>query len=106
MLGFNKDAKRTTEQIAADLANLVEEGRALLADSVSKPSRRIERMRDTVDDLSERLSRFQTSATRAARQGVRYARDADEYVHENPWPAIAGGAFLGVMVTLWLVQRR
>ena len=107
---FNRNGTRSTEEIASELGKLVEQGRALLAETVSKPSGKARRMRETFDDLGDRLSDFQDTATRAARRGVRYgaryARQADDYVRENPWPAVAGGIFLGVMVTLWWFQRR
>jgi ElaB/YqjD/DUF883 family membrane-anchored ribosome-binding protein len=107
---LKRDAGRTTEEIAGDFGQLVEEGRALLSEVLQKPTGKVKGIRDTFADVGERLSEFQSSATRAARQGAkqgaRYARQADDYVRENPWPAIAGGIILGVLATLWWNQRR
>ena len=107
---FKRNGTRSAEEIADDLGQLVEQGRALLSEAVTKPSDKARRMRETFDDLGERLAAYQDTATRAARRGARYgkryARQADEYIHENPWPAVAGGIFLGVMATLWWFQRR
>ncbi|HEX6794212.1 MAG TPA: hypothetical protein VF304_10225 [Casimicrobiaceae bacterium] len=63
-----------------------------------------------MDDVSERLAEFQSSATSAARRGARqgavYARQADRYLRDNPWPAVAGGIMLAALATLWFTQRR
>ena len=107
---LKRDAGRTTEEIAGDFGHLVEEGRALLSEVLQKPEGKVKGIRDSFADVSERLAEFQTSATRAAkqgaRQGARYARQADDYVRENPWPTVAGGIILGVLATLWWTQRR
>jgi ElaB/YqjD/DUF883 family membrane-anchored ribosome-binding protein len=104
---LKRDAGRTTEEIVGDFGQLVEEGRALLSEVLHKPEAKVKGIRDSV---GERLAEFQSSATRAARQGARqgarYARQADDYVRENPWPAVAGGIILGVLATWWWSQRR
>jgi ElaB/YqjD/DUF883 family membrane-anchored ribosome-binding protein len=33
------------------------------------------------------------------------AREVDDYVHENPWPAIATAAGIGVLVGILLARR-
>jgi ElaB/YqjD/DUF883 family membrane-anchored ribosome-binding protein len=107
---LKRDAGRSTEEIATDFGQLVEEGRALLSEALQQPASKVKGIRDTFSDVADRLAEFQTSATRAARQGakqgVRYARQADDLVHENPWPAVAAGIILGVLATLLWSQRR
>ena len=111
---LKRDAARRTEDIADDFNALVEEGRALLSEVLEKPTSKVQGkvqgLRDTFVDVADRLAEFQSSATRAARQGAkhgaRYARQADTYLHDNPWPAVAGGIVLGVLATLWWSQRR
>jgi hypothetical protein len=65
---------------------------------------------DAGDTGVRQITSYQASATRAARQGAkqgsRYVRRADQYVHENPWPILAGGIALGVLASLWWIQRR
>jgi len=106
---MNRITKQDPEEMASDFNALVEQGRAMLEDMMDGTSSR--KARSALDDVTQRLADMQTSATRAARQGVkesaRYARQADQYLHENPWPAIAGGIVLGgLLATFWWAQRR
>ena len=103
---LKQEAARTTEELAAEFGQLVEDGRALLAEAMGQSPSRIQQFRDAFADVSEKLAGFQTSATRAAKRGATYARQADDYVHDNPWPAVAAGLALGGLATLWWSQRR
>ena len=108
-MNMSRVAKQDPEDMANDFNALVEQGRAMLEDIMDSSSSR--KARSALDDVTQRLADMQTSATRAARQGVkesaRYARQADQYLHENPWPAIAGGIVLGgLLATFWWAQRR
>jgi len=107
---LNRTATRSTDEIATAFGNLIEEGRTLLAEVLDKPAPKTTSLRETLDDVTEKLAEFQSSATRAARQGAkqgaRYAREADRYLHDNPWPIVAGGVVLGALATLWFSQRR
>ena len=107
---LKSSATRSTDEIATAFGDLIEEGRTLLAEVLDKPVQKSTNLRDTLDDVSQKLAEFQASATRAARhgakQGARYARQADRYLHDNPWPIVAGGVVLGALATLWLTQRR
>ena len=98
---------RSQQELASNFEALVEEGRALLGELSENRSRRD--LRDVMDDVSQKLADFQSSATevarQGARQGARYARQADRYVRENPWPTVAAGVILGVVIaTLWWSQ--
>jgi ElaB/YqjD/DUF883 family membrane-anchored ribosome-binding protein len=106
---------RTTDDFARDLATLIDEGRSLLSAVVDKPAKRAlsdgkGALRDAFEQANETLASIQSSATRAAtegaRQGARYARVADRYVRDNPWPVVASGIAIGVLATLWWNQRR
>ena len=105
---FLRSAVRREEQMANDFAQLIEEGRALLGEMTGKSTRTT--ARDTLDQLGERVAEYRTSAARAAQQGAkhgaRYARQADRYVHDNPWPIVAGGITLGILASLLWSQRR
>ena len=109
---MSRVAKQDPEEMASDFNALVEQGRAMLEDIMdTRPSRSLSKARSTLDDVTQRLADMQSSATRAARQGVkdsaRYARQEDQYLHDNPWPAIAGGIVLGgLLATFWWAQRR
>ena len=107
---FNKTSTRSTEEIACDFAELVEEGRALLGEALDRPSRKMGNLRQTFDDVGKKLAEFQTSATRAAQQGLkqgsRQMRQADQYVRDNAWWTLAGGILVGVAAAMLWSQRR
>jgi len=102
---INDTTQRTADRIVNDLGPLLDEGRALLSDVLAPHRKKIRRASDTLEDLGTQLSDYRTRAARAARKGARYARYADDYVKENPWPAIAGGLALGILATLWFTRR-
>lgn len=101
---------RSTEEVASEFGQLVEEGRAALREIIDNLQERAANLPSAYDDATERLAELQSSATRVAKRGVkhgaRYARQADEYLHDNPWPIVAGAIALGVLATLWWTQRR
>jgi ElaB/YqjD/DUF883 family membrane-anchored ribosome-binding protein len=94
--------------MASDFAQLIEEGRALLGEMVGKPVQKT--TRDTLDQVSEKVSDLQAYALRAARQGVsrgaKYGKQADRYLRDNPWPTLAGGIALGIIAAVLWSQRR
>lgn len=103
-----RTATRSTQELASDFGALVEQGKALLGELAENPQAKVN-LRAVVDDVSEKLAEFQSSATKAAqqgaRQGAKYARQADRYVRENPWPTVAAGILVGVIATLLWSQR-
>ena len=107
---FGKTTSRSTEEIVDEFGQLVEEGKALLGEFASRPLPKSAAVRDTLDAFNEKLADYQESATRLARQsakrGTKYVRQADRYVHDNPWRIVAGGIALGVLASLWWNQRR
>ena len=109
-MALTRRVPRSTQELANDFNQLVDEGRALLSEMLDQPQEKSSNLRGLFDDVSERLSVMQSSATEAARQGVsegaRYARQADKYIRDNPWPFVAGGIIVGVLATLWWSERR
>jgi ElaB/YqjD/DUF883 family membrane-anchored ribosome-binding protein len=109
-MNLTRRATRSTEDLANDLRQLLEEGRAVLSDMLDKRQDKASNVRSLFDDVSDKLADMQSSATQAAlehaREGARYARQADKYLRDNPWPFVAGGIIAGVLATLWWSQRR
>lgn len=107
---LSRSTTRSPEDIASAFGDLVEEGRALLAEAVNKPDKTKSTLQDTFDDVSQKLADFQSSATRAAQRGakygVQYAKEADRYLHDNPWPIVAAGIVLGALTAIFVMQRR
>jgi len=109
-MNLKRRATRSTEDLANDFGQLVEEGRSLLSEILNKPQEQASNVRTLFDDVSEKLANMQSSATEAARQrvreGAKYTRQADKYLRDNPWPFVLGGIVAGVLATLWWSQRR
>jgi ElaB/YqjD/DUF883 family membrane-anchored ribosome-binding protein len=107
---FNKAAPRSADEMTSAFGEWIDEGRAMLGEVLEKPAAAKPTLRDTLEDLGDKFAGYQSSATRIARRGARqgskYARQADGYVHANPWPIVAGGIALGVIATLLMSQRR
>ena len=105
---FLRSAVRHEQEIANDFAQLIEEGRALMGEMLNKPVRSA--TRDALEQVSKKLADYQSSANRVAlqgaKQGAKYARQADRYVRDNPWRVVAGGIALGILASLWWSQRR
>ncbi len=106
---WNRTTTRSTQELASDFNQLVDEGRALLGELMENAQDRTN-VRTVMDDVSDKLAEFQSSATSAARRGARqgaaYARQADRYLRDNPWPGLAAGIILAALATFWLTQRR
>lgn len=115
---LSRSTTRSPEDIASAFGELVEEGRVLLAEALNKPDSKTKStlqdtkstLQDTFDDVSQKLADFQSSATRAAQRGakygVQYAKEADRYLHDNPWPIVAAGIVLGALTAIFVMQRR
>lgn len=90
-------------QALADVEQLLKHGAEQageqLADRVDDSRARTER---TLHEAHSRLSSLQEELTTRARHSV---READRYVHDNPWQAIGIAAGLAFVVGL-LVSRR
>lgn len=86
------------EKLAEELRTLVSEAEALLRNStetVSAAGR--EQAEATVADLRKRLTSLE-------RQVKVRAREVDDYVHDNPWQAVAMAG--GVALLLGLIMGR
>lgn len=94
------------EKLMADLRVVVADAEELLkmtAGDVSESSRGLrERMQQRLHEARSNLVALQETATAKAKAA---GHVADEYVHENPWRAIAVGAGVGLVVGL-LIGRR
>jgi ElaB/YqjD/DUF883 family membrane-anchored ribosome-binding protein len=94
-------------QLVDDFSKVVADAEALLRSIGSLGGDKAAAMRETVEaqlaSAKGRLLELQGAATDRAADAV---READDYVHENPWTAIGVAALVGVMVGLALGSRR
>lgn len=98
---------KSKDDITRDLRELVDQGQALLSGSGALSSARLE---EVMAKLRMRLADAQAKAFELADgakdRGREYARTADDYVHNNPWPVIAGAGLAGVLIGLLCSSRR
>jgi ElaB/YqjD/DUF883 family membrane-anchored ribosome-binding protein len=96
----------TIEQLMDDLKSVAASAEALLAATASDASERVRDVRrrasETLDKVRARLKSLEEELKDRA---TATAREADRYVHENPWTAIAAAAGIGALVGLLLARR-
>ena len=94
------------DKLMADLRTVVADAEALLkltAEDVSESTSGVrDRLQERLAQARERMSTLQTMAGDKARAA---GHAADDYVHENPWQAVAMGAGIGLVVGLLLGRR-
>ncbi len=98
---------RADDDGSAQLATLVDEGRALLHNVAADAS--AYQLDDSVAVLRERFVALQDALAEVAdivgAQSQRAVRSADAYVRDNPWGAVAQAAALGLALG-WIVGGR
>ncbi len=94
------------EKLMADLRVVVADAEQLLkmtADEVGESAAGLrERLQERMAQSKERLLDLQESATEKAKAA---GHAADDFVHENPWKAVAIGAGIGVIVGMLMGRR-
>ncbi len=102
-LNVNKNGAATTADQLSEIVNKAEELLAQLSDSTEASAvdfRR--RVQATIQNAKGRLSQVQNQTQDAVHKGM---KSTDEYIHSNPWTAIAVAAGVGAFVGA-LVARR
>ncbi|MBS0320882.1 MAG: DUF883 family protein [Proteobacteria bacterium] len=98
---------RADDDGSAQLASLVDEGRALMHNVAADSS--AYRLDDSVAALRERFVALQDALAEVAdvvgMRSERAVRAADGYVRDNPWGAVAQAAALGFALG-WIVGGR
>jgi len=94
------------DKVLADLRIMVSDAEELLklgAGDVSDSAKSLrDRLQKSLGQARGNLTTLQAAATEKVKAA---GHVADEYVHENPWRAIAAGAGVGLVVGL-LISRR
>ena len=95
-------ARKETRQLMDDLRAIVEDAEALLKAAAGEADEKTEDVRSRAEGsiraARERLQEIEEEVRTRA-------RDADHYVHENPWSAVAMAAGAGFIMGL-LASRR
>src|SRR5688572_23650486 len=101
------DVGTARSQLVDDFRKIVSDSEALLRAMGSVPGDKARELRSSVEEnlagAKERLRELQSAAME---KGAAAARATDEYVHENPWPLIAGAALVGFLAGLMVSHGR
>lgn len=101
------DVAAAKAQLIEDFGKVVSDTEALLRSLAEVGGEKAATLRGAVeanlDVTKARLRELQASAADSASAAM---READDYVHENPWTAIGIAAAAGVVIGLMLGSRR
>lgn len=100
------DVGSARSQLADDFRKIVNDSEALLRAMGSVPGDKARELRASVEEnLAGAKERLRDLQSQAMERGTAAAKAADEYVHENPWPLIAGAAAVGFLIGLMVSDR-
>jgi ElaB/YqjD/DUF883 family membrane-anchored ribosome-binding protein len=95
-----------TDRILDDLRRVVEDAEALMRATSDVAGERVEAARNrTAESLGQARERLQGLEAELVNRAKEAARDADRYVHDNPWPAVGIAAGIGLLLGV-LISRR
>jgi ElaB/YqjD/DUF883 family membrane-anchored ribosome-binding protein len=94
-------------QLLEDFDKVVRDTEALLRSLASVSGDKALALRDSVEaNLNSAKARLRDLQGAAVDKATGAAREADTYVHENPWTAVGLAAAVGVIVGLVIGTRR
>ena len=97
--------KTPSEELLRDLHTVVDDAEALLQATAAQTGERVDGIRARAQESLKRAKSRLLDAEGEALEHVREAAaTADEYVHENPWQAVAAAAGIGILLGL-LIRR-
>jgi ElaB/YqjD/DUF883 family membrane-anchored ribosome-binding protein len=102
-----KDVSAAREQLLRDFNQVVSDTEELLRSLAAVGGEKAAAARETVEEnLATAKKRLRELQGNAVERATDAARATDDYVHENPWQAIAIAGCVGVLVGLVLNSRR
>jgi ElaB/YqjD/DUF883 family membrane-anchored ribosome-binding protein len=94
------------EKLLEGMKAALDEAEGFLRDAAAASGEQATELRaKAVESLRSTREALHDTKVSAVREGKRVAREADEYVHDNPWQAIAAAGVIGLVVGL-LISRR
>jgi ElaB/YqjD/DUF883 family membrane-anchored ribosome-binding protein len=97
--------KKAVDPAVEELNRIVDQAETLLRSLGEQTGEAADSVRDRVTEtLSQAKTRLAATATDAEKAANTLADRADDYVHRNPWQAIALAALLGGVVTFLLAK--
>ena len=95
-----------SQQLTADLKAVVNDAEALLKATAGDASARMSGVRDRLEEsVKATRARIAEMEDAVVAQTKAAAEATDQYVHENPWPAIGIAAAAGLVVGVLLGRR-
>ena len=97
---------RSKDDLVQEFRNLIGEGEALLKSTTSLSGEALVKAREQFRDKLVQAKTRVDELTAAAQEGGRRAvAAADDYVRENPWPAVGMAAGLGFVIGALTIRR-
>jgi len=94
------------EKLLEGMKAALDEAEGFLKEAASASGDQAQELRaKAVESLRATREALHDTKASVMRESRRVAREADEYVHDNPWQAIAAAGVIGLVVGL-LVSRR
>ena len=89
-----------------DMKTLVQDAQDLFREATSTTGMKAEELRDKGMALLESaIGKAQDVQAAAVETGKEIATSADDYVHDNPWRAVAVAATIGVLAGLLIARK-
>jgi ElaB/YqjD/DUF883 family membrane-anchored ribosome-binding protein len=97
--------KEAADTAVQELNRIVEQAEALLRSLSDETGDAADSVRERVNEtLKQAKTRLATTATEAEQAAATIADRADDFVHRNPWQAVALAALLGGVVTFLIAK--
>ena len=98
------------QKLMEDFSAVIDDSRQLLKEMASAPIDKATSLRGSLDSkLREARDRLDDLQGAAVERGRAAAKQADEYVRENPWETVAVGAgvaaLIGIAIGVMLARR-
>jgi len=102
---FKAQSDPAADPAVAELNRIVEQAETLLRSLGEQTGEAADSVRERVTDtLNQAKSRLAATASEAEKAAVTLADRADDFVHRNPWQAVALAALLGGVVTFLIAK--
>lgn len=94
------------EKLLEGMKAALDEAEGYLRDAASATGDQAQELREqAMESLRATREALHDTKLSVVRQGKKVAREADEYVHDNPWQAVTAAGVVGLLVGL-LISRR